>query len=169
MLIVCYPEGLHLLVDAQNKMLAVCLDMKLLRGEYSSEDMKGNRTCLTDKSHSGFYSLDICMIICSSFALLFTEWYLTSETTLMSLQFQPLPPASGTLTWGHVLEDFSRYLPLWGYLLAFSSLIILPLLICKEERYPAKDILLWELFKVNLHILWPWYPYIWQINSPWYI
>lgn len=53
MLIVFYSEGLHLSVDVQNEMLAVCLDMKLLRGEYSLENMKGNRTCLTDKSHSG--------------------------------------------------------------------------------------------------------------------
>lgn len=54
MLIVCYTEGLHLSVDVQNKMLALCLDMKLLRGEYTLENIvKGSRTGLTDKSHSG--------------------------------------------------------------------------------------------------------------------
>lgn len=77
----------------------------------------------------------------------------TENSTLSSLQSEPLPTAVSGLTWGHVLEDFPGYLPLWGCLSAYSSPFILPPLFFREEWYPSKDFLLWQLFKVGLHIL----------------
>ena len=150
MLIKSYLEGLSLVVEPHKGELTVCLDVQLPGGLFIRQYERVS--CMPDRwVFQWLDSLDICMRICSPFALLFIEKCLYVQNSISSsLQSHPLSIAFSGLMWGHVLEDFSRYLPLWGCP-TDSSPLMLPLLFFKEERYSSKAMLLWQNFKVDLH------------------
>lgn len=86
--------------------------------------------------------------------LCFTFHWITlyiENSALPSLQSQLLSIAFSGLMWDRVLEVFSGYLHLWGYLPA-SPHLILPSLFFKEKTYSSKGIQLCQHFKMGLHV-----------------